>query len=217
MADLCAAWKKCSGCCAMSGLPFGLQVVGDGQAKRPFAPSLDRIDRHKPCQADNVRLVVSIANFAMNAWGKVPLLELASAVHEKHGDRTSKGMRTPSDGDLDDVATIDAEMVETNVGPLAFPPRPDMHRLILDLLQNGPRSSRELESALAERFGITTQMRVAMQRSGCRAWRNHVAWALVDLSRHERGQGKIERMESKRAPDGGTMGIYRLTSESFVV
>lgn len=62
--DLVATWKACDGCCAVSGLPFNLLIVGDGQAKRPFAPSFDRIDRHKPYQRDNVRLVVSIANFA---------------------------------------------------------------------------------------------------------------------------------------------------------
>ena len=72
MADLTAAWVACGGCCSVSGLPFNLLVVGDGQAKRPFAPSLDRIDRHQPYQRNNVRLVVSIANFAINAWGMDP-------------------------------------------------------------------------------------------------------------------------------------------------
>ena len=86
MDDLIFAWEACRGCCAVSGLSFNLLIVGDGQAKRPFAPSLDRIDRHKPYQRDNVRLVVSIANFAMNAWGAEPLLQLATAVHTKHGD-----------------------------------------------------------------------------------------------------------------------------------
>jgi hypothetical protein len=52
MADLCAAWKACNGCCAVSGLPFGLQIFGDGQARRPFAPSLDRIERHKAYRKD---------------------------------------------------------------------------------------------------------------------------------------------------------------------
>jgi hypothetical protein len=79
MADLCAAWEACNGCCAVSGLPFGLQIFGDGQARRPFAPSLDRIERHKAYRKDNVRLVVSIANFAMNAWGEEPLVQLARA------------------------------------------------------------------------------------------------------------------------------------------
>jgi hypothetical protein len=55
MADLAAVWKACSGRCKISGMPFGLQIVGDGQAKRPFAPSLDRVDRHKPYRRNNVR------------------------------------------------------------------------------------------------------------------------------------------------------------------
>jgi len=70
MSDLEAAWKNCGGCCAVSGMPFDFLIVGDGQAKHPFAPSLDRIDRHKSYRRDNVRLVISIANFAMNAWGR---------------------------------------------------------------------------------------------------------------------------------------------------
>ena len=87
-----------------------------------------------------------------------------------------------------------------------------MHGRILHLLDRGPRSSRELEDALAERFGITAKMRAAVLRNNHPAWRNHVAWALVDLSHHQRGTGQIERIESERAPDGGTMGIYHLIS-----
>jgi hypothetical protein len=216
MSDLEAAWESCGGCCAVSGMPFDFQVVGDGQARRPFAPSLDRIDRHKPYQRDNVRLVTSIANFAMNAWGDEPLHQLATALHQKYGNQTPLAVRGPSDSDLDNIATIDAERVETDEGIVSFPPRPDLYRPILDLLQGGPRSSREIENALAERFGITIFMRRAMQRSRCPAWRNHVAWALVDLSRDSRGTGGIERIESKRAPDGGSMGIYRLARGSSV-
>jgi hypothetical protein len=213
--DLVAAWEECGGCCAVSGLPFSLQVVGDGQAKRPFAPSLDRIDRHKPYQRGNVRLVVSIANFAMNAWGEEPLLQLASALHRKFGDQWLSAKPAPLDGDLDDMATIDTELIETDVGTLAFPPRPDTHGPILELLRHGPRSSRDIENALAERFHVTGQMRSAILRNGHPAWRNHVAWALVDLVKHKGGRGgtgQIERIGSKPAAGGGTMGIYRLTS-----
>ena len=124
--------------------------------------------------------------------------------------RSPPAERAPSDGDLDNVATIDTELVETDEGTLTFPPRPDMYRPILNLLRHGPRSSREIENALAERFGITIKMRTAMLRSGCPAWRNHVAWALVDLGMHGRGTGEIKRIESKPAPGGGSMGVYRL-------
>ncbi|GEM_PF-4448664 len=212
MPDLIAAWDACGGVCYVSGLPFDFRVVGDGQAKRPFAPSLDRIDRHKPYQRGNVRLVVSIANFAMNAWGDDPLLQLASAVHKKHGDQSPPAKRAPSDrDDLNDEAIIDTEPVETDIGIIRFPPRPDMHRPILALLRSGQQSSRHLENVLAERFGITASMRRALLRSGCPAWRNHVSWALVDLGEHNRGTGEIERIDSQPAPDGGSMGIYRLT------
>jgi hypothetical protein len=211
MADLTAAWDACGGCCSVSGLPFNFLVVGDGQAKRPFAPSLDRIDRHKPYKKNNVRLVVSIANFAMNAWGVNPLLHLATAVHAKHGVRAQPAKSTLADSDLDNIATVDAHLVDTDIGMLPFPPRTDMHQPILRLLRIRPHSSRELENDLAERFGITPRMRSAVLRSGCPAWRSHVAWALVDLARHNRGTGEIERIESKPAPDGGSMGIYRLT------
>jgi hypothetical protein len=209
--DLSAAWATCGGCCAISGLPFSLEVVGDGQARRPFAPSLDRIDRHKPYTRQNVRLVVSIANFAMNAWGEVPLLHLATAVHAKHGSRAMPNHGSPPDGDLDEVAMTDAESVETDLGIIQLPPRSDMRAPILHLLRRGPRSSRDLEDALAKRFRIAPTMRTAELRSGCPVWRNHVAWALVDLGMHKRGSGEIERIESRRSPDGGSMGIYRAT------
>ena len=108
----------------------------------------------------------------------------------------------------------DAKLVETDMGILPFPPRPNMHPPILEFLRDRPRSSRELEDALAEQFGITSQMRDAVLPGGIPAWRNHVSWALVDLVRHKGGRGgtgQIERVGSERAPDGGTMGIYRLT------
>lgn len=215
MADLIAAWNACGGRCRLSGMPFSLEVIGDGQAKHPFAPSLDRIDRHRPYCRDNVRLVVSIANFAMNAWGEKPLQQLASALHHKRGDREPPSEPTPSDGELDDIATLDSEPAETDIGILPFPPRPDMHPAILQLLRRGPRPSREIENELATRFGITSPMRTAKLGNGHPAWRNHVAWALQDLVSHKngrRGTGQIERIGSERTRDGGSMGIYRLIS-----
>jgi hypothetical protein len=163
-----------------------------------------------------VRLVVSIANFAMNAWGDESLLQLATALSGRHGIRPPSARPAPPDADLDEVATIDVELAETDIGTIALPPRPDLHQPILALLQHGPRSSRELESALADRFGIPAPVRAARLGNGHPAWRNHVAWALVDLVRHKGGSGgtgQIERISSERAPDGGTMGIYRLSAE----
>ena len=56
MADLVATRAACGGCCAVSGMAFDFVIVGNGQAKRPFAPSLDRIDPSQPYRRDNVLL-----------------------------------------------------------------------------------------------------------------------------------------------------------------
>jgi hypothetical protein len=92
-----------------------------------------------------------------------------------------------------------------------FPDRSALRSEILSLLQSGPRSSREIEELLAERFGITEQQRAIKLEGGNPAWRNHVSWVLVDLG-HTRA-GEIERIADKRAPDGGSMGIYRLVAQ----
>ncbi len=78
--DLLAIWERSEGRCAISDLPFSFEVIGTGKAKRPFAPSLDRIDRLGGYEPGNVRLVSTIANFAMNAWGPEPLIALAKAI-----------------------------------------------------------------------------------------------------------------------------------------
>ena len=84
-----ALWDACGGRCTVSGLPFSLRVVGTGKARRPFKPSIDRIDRRKPHTPDNVRLVCAIANFAMNAWGEEPLIQLAEGI-VRHNKKVSR-------------------------------------------------------------------------------------------------------------------------------
>src|SRR5690349_5699902 len=108
--DLQVLWVECGGRCSVSRLPFSLTVVGDGQAKRPFAPSLDRKDRHQPYTLNNLRLVTSVANFAMNAWGLDPVLVLAAAVYKAHGEQppVSEG---PDDAELTNEAVAGGERV----------------------------------------------------------------------------------------------------------
>jgi hypothetical protein len=65
--DLMTAWERCEGRCAVSGFEFSEAHVGGGRARRPYAPSLDRIDPRRGYEPDNVRLVCGVANFAMNA------------------------------------------------------------------------------------------------------------------------------------------------------
>jgi hypothetical protein len=214
--DLTAAWNDCDGCCSVSGLPFDLTVVGTGQARHPFAPSLDRIDREQPYRRDNVRLVLAIANFAMNAWGLGPLIDLSDGVHRKHPRTAEQANKAtgPADASLDRESTLDADFVETDDGIVAFPPRSDMHLTILKFLADGPKTSRKIETHLANEFDIPP----SDQRKGNEnypAWRYHISFCLVDLCEHNRGRGgtgEIERIGFERIPTGGTTGIYRLTN-----
>lgn len=68
--------------CALSGLPFDLEHRGDaGDAfRRPFAPSLDRIDTKRGYTIKNVRIVCCAVNVALNEWGLETLLKVAAAL-----------------------------------------------------------------------------------------------------------------------------------------
>ena len=55
-------------CCEVTGIPFELDIR-PGSARRPFSPSLDRIDAHKPYVFENCRLVCCIVNAALSDWG----------------------------------------------------------------------------------------------------------------------------------------------------
>ena len=67
--DLRAIWVRCRGCCQLTGMAFLETKVGTGRARRPYAPSLDRIDPERPYTRENCRLVLQAVNFALNAWG----------------------------------------------------------------------------------------------------------------------------------------------------
>lgn len=87
-------WKQ-RGLCAVSGLPFDLDRGGVGRGQKPpFRPSLDRIDNRRGYEPDNIRLVCTIANFGMGAWGEIAFLRLCRAVVRKN--RTRLGLETPS-------------------------------------------------------------------------------------------------------------------------
>lgn len=72
-------YRAQGGCCALSGLPFHLRVVGSGKARRPFAPSVDRVDSASGYTRDNVRLVCQAVNFALNTFGEDVFREIALA------------------------------------------------------------------------------------------------------------------------------------------
>jgi hypothetical protein len=75
--DLIALWQECSGRCMLTGLEFRETSVGSGKARRPYAPSLDRMNSEKPYTRGNCRLVLQAVNFALNAWGDDVFLAMA--------------------------------------------------------------------------------------------------------------------------------------------
>ena len=77
--DLRALWLAGDGHCALTGLPFFETQVGTGRARKPYAPSLDRIDPEKPYVRDNCRLVRVCVNFALNTFGDEVFEEMTEA------------------------------------------------------------------------------------------------------------------------------------------
>jgi hypothetical protein len=65
--------------CQITGIPFNaFRPVGS--TKRPWFPSLDRIDSSKGYTLDNCRMVCVAVNFAMGEWGEWVLRAIAEAI-----------------------------------------------------------------------------------------------------------------------------------------
>ncbi len=68
--------EKADGRCMVSGASFTSERIA-GSSRRPYMPSLDRIDCAKGYTQENVRLVCVLVNIALNEWGIEPLLHVA--------------------------------------------------------------------------------------------------------------------------------------------
>ena len=69
--------KLSGGVCAVSGLRFNDAKMG-AATRRPFAPSLDRIDCSQGYVFNNCRLVCTCVNLAMSDYGEDALIVVAS-------------------------------------------------------------------------------------------------------------------------------------------
>ena len=67
--------------CALTGIPFDFSPLDRKREKRrPFAPSLDRIDPNQGYTPENTRLVLVIVNLAMNEFGEDTLRLMAKGL-----------------------------------------------------------------------------------------------------------------------------------------
>ena len=75
-------YNEQEGKCILSGLPLdtGPCDADTGRKRRPFRPSLDRIDSRGGYTQDNVRLVCSCVNYALGPWGEGVLRVMAAAL-----------------------------------------------------------------------------------------------------------------------------------------
>jgi hypothetical protein len=76
-ADVGALLLRSGGRCEVSGIPFNKHYKPDGCTKRPWFPSIDRIDSRGPYSTGNCRLVCVAVNIALGEWGIEVLRELA--------------------------------------------------------------------------------------------------------------------------------------------
>lgn len=67
--DLEKLFDRADGRCEVTGIPFTSDPEYGG-SRKPFIPSIDRIDSTKPYELYNCRLVCLAANLAMNEWGE---------------------------------------------------------------------------------------------------------------------------------------------------
>lgn len=81
-ADMVHLIHRSGGRCEVTGCVFSFAKYGSA-AKRPFAPSIDRIDSDKGYTRENCRLVVYAANAAMNEWGVPILITLLESLRGK--------------------------------------------------------------------------------------------------------------------------------------
>ena len=77
--ELKALWARANGKCQLTGIPFSSERK-PGCVKRPWMPSVDRIDCSKGYTADNCRLVCVAVNLALNEFGDEVLLTIAKGL-----------------------------------------------------------------------------------------------------------------------------------------
>lgn len=72
--------RRAGWCCEMTGIPFSMSWSGKSRHRRPYVPSLDRIDSFLPYSMENCRLVLCAVNYALNEWGEDVFARIAAGM-----------------------------------------------------------------------------------------------------------------------------------------
>lgn len=89
--ELVTLIQRSCGICQVTGIPF-LRYDSSHKGRKPFIPSIDRIDSKKPYVLSNCRIVCLAANIAMNEWGQ----DVFDAMAEARVKMISQAMQTAS-------------------------------------------------------------------------------------------------------------------------
>lgn len=81
-AEFDAVVRRSDGRCEVTGIPFTLANETKSK-RRPFAPSLDRIDSERGYSPGNVRLVCICVNAALSDWGMPVLAAMLSGTRRR--------------------------------------------------------------------------------------------------------------------------------------
>lgn len=73
---------EADGRCMLTGIKFQWEFAED-QRKRPYIPSLDRIDSALGYHYDNCRIVCACVNYALHEWGVGVLINIAKHLRRK--------------------------------------------------------------------------------------------------------------------------------------
>lgn len=88
--------RRSRGRCELSGIhfDFGYDLAAMKGSRRPFAPSIDRIDSQRGYTVDNCRIICVIANYALGGWGLETLLLFARGLVERSSPTPTRGQKT---------------------------------------------------------------------------------------------------------------------------
>jgi hypothetical protein len=78
--DLIEVLERSGGKCEVTKIPFNFSNTGEF-SKRPFVPSIDRINPKGIYEKSNCRIVCLAANIAMNEWGEAVFKTIAKAFY----------------------------------------------------------------------------------------------------------------------------------------